>query len=86
MPQLTLVPSLPAPSQSFPWMWPFTGAFGGDAKAGKSRALAMPLSGNVDQIIVSGPRPLTPADGQAYLEGLPRTFRNPYCRAVFFPD
>jgi len=51
MPQLTLVPPLPAASQSFPWMWPFTGAFGGDAKAGKSRALAMPLSGNVDQII-----------------------------------
>lgn len=51
MPQLTLVPSPPASSQTFPWMWPFAGALGSEAKAGNSRTLAMPLGGNVDQII-----------------------------------
>ena len=51
MPQLTLVPSAPTPSPTFPWLWPFAGASGGEAQAGKSRALAMPLSGNVNQVI-----------------------------------
>ena len=52
MPQLTLVPSSPpAASQTFPWMWPFAGVFSGEAQTGKPRALAMPLSGNVDQVI-----------------------------------
>jgi hypothetical protein len=32
-------------------MWPFAGALGSEAKAGNSRTLAMPLGGNVDQII-----------------------------------
>jgi len=51
MPQLTLVPSAPTPSPTFPWLWPFAGASGGEAQTGKPRALAMPLSGNVDQVI-----------------------------------
>ena len=50
MPQLTLVPSPPAASQTSPWMWPF-GVFSGGAQTGKPRVLAMPLSGNVDQVI-----------------------------------
>jgi hypothetical protein len=32
-------------------MWPFAGALGREAKAGNSRTLAMPLGGNVDQIV-----------------------------------
>jgi len=32
-------------------MWPFAGVFSGGAQTGKPRVLAMPLSGNVDQII-----------------------------------
>ncbi len=51
MPQLTLVPSPPAASQTSPWMWPFAGVFSGAAQTGKPRVLAMPLSGNVDQVI-----------------------------------
>jgi hypothetical protein len=52
MPDLTLAASPPAtPWPSLPSMWPFAGAFGGGANASKSGALAMPLSGNVDQII-----------------------------------
>ncbi len=51
MPDLTLAASPPAPWSSFPWMWPFAGAFGSGAATPKSGALAMPLSGNVDQII-----------------------------------
>jgi hypothetical protein len=52
MPDLTLAASPPAtPWSTLPWMWPFAGAFGGGADAPKSGALAMPLSGNVDQII-----------------------------------
>jgi hypothetical protein len=53
MPQLSLVPSSPPASATFPWMWPLIASFpfGGDAQTGKSRTLAMPLSGNVDQVI-----------------------------------
>ena len=52
MPDLTLAASPPAtPWPSLPWMWPFAGASGSAANAPKSGALAMPLSGNVDQII-----------------------------------
>lgn len=52
MPDLTLPASPPAPWSSFPWLWPFAGAPGaGPTGSAKSGALAMPLSGNVDQII-----------------------------------
>jgi len=52
MPDLTLAASPPAtPWSSLPWMWPFAGASGSGANAPKSGAVAMPLSGNVDQII-----------------------------------
>ncbi len=51
MPELTLAPSPPTTWPSLPWMWPFAGALNRGVPADKSRALAMPLSGNVDQII-----------------------------------
>lgn len=51
MPDLTLAASPPAPWSSLPWMWPFAGSPGSGATGPKSGALAMPLSGNVDQVI-----------------------------------
>jgi hypothetical protein len=51
MPNLTFAPSPPTEWPGFQWMWPFTGAFGANAPATKSGTLAMPLSGNVDQVI-----------------------------------
>ncbi len=51
MPDLTLAASAPAPWSNLPWMWPFAGALGSGASGAKSGTLAMPLSGNVDQII-----------------------------------
>jgi hypothetical protein len=51
MPNLTLAPSTSTTWPSFQWMWPFAGDFGASAPAAQPGALAMPLSGNVDQVI-----------------------------------
>src|SRR5450432_259999 len=51
MPNLTLAPSPPTAWPGFQWLWPFAGPFGSSDEAAKPRALAMPLSGNVDQVI-----------------------------------
>jgi hypothetical protein len=51
MPNLTLVPSPPTTWPGFQWMWPFAGANGAGAPTTKPGTLAMPLSGNVDQVI-----------------------------------
>jgi len=51
MPNLTLAPSPPTAWPGFQWMWPFAALFSTGDPAAKPRALAMPLSGNVDQVL-----------------------------------
>ena len=51
MPNLTLLPSPPTAWPGFQWMWPYAGSSGDSVPAAKPGTLAMPLSGNVDQVI-----------------------------------
>jgi hypothetical protein len=51
MPDLTLAPTSSTTWPGLQWMWPFAGALGSSTPAPKSSTLAMPLSGNVDQVI-----------------------------------